>query len=99
MYFAVFALDKSGTADLRNTHFDAFREYLHDHPDHPDVVVHHGGPILSDDGNTMVGTQLVLETSSLEAARAFVSDSPFGRVDLYAELQVHPWNWMTGSPG
>ena len=99
MYFVVFAMDKSGMAEVRSKHFDAFREYLRNHPDHPGVVVHHGGPILSDDEKTMVGSQFAIETSSLEAARAFVSDSPFGRADLYAELHVHPWNWILGRPG
>lgn len=98
MYFAVFGTDKQGLADVRDKHFDAFREYLHDHPDHPGVVLHHGGPTLSEDGTMMTGTMLVLDAPSLEAARAFMEDSPFGRLDLYGDLHVRPWKWLTGKP-
>lgn len=98
MHFAVFGTDKLGMAAVRATHFDAFRDYLHDHPDHPDVVLRHGGPTLSEDGTTMTGTLLVIEAPSLEAARAFVEDSPFGRLNLYGDLHVRPWQWLTGKP-
>ena len=98
MYFAIFATDKPGTADVRSKHAQAFHEYLHDHPDHPEVVLHHGGRILADDAETPIGLQLAIEAPSLEAARAFVADSPYGRADLFAELHVRPWNWITGRP-
>ena len=99
MYIVVFGIDKQGVADVRNEHLQAFRDYLEHHPDHPAVALHHSGPLLSDEGERMIGTHVVIEAPSLEAARAFVADSPFGRVDLWAELHVRPWNWLAGKPG
>ena len=98
MYVAVFATDKPGMADVRSEHFDAFVEYLRDHPDHPDVILLHGGPTLSEDASAMNGTLLLLEAPSLDAVRAMVADSPFGQVELYGDMQVRPWDWRTGRP-
>ena len=99
MYIVIFGIDKPGMADVRNERLQAFRDYLAHHPDHPAVALHHSGPLLSDEGETMVGTHVVIEAPSLEAARAFVADSPFGQADLWAELHVRPWNWLAGKPG
>ena len=99
MYFAIFASDKPGMLQVRNEQRDAFSAYLHDHPDHPDVIFHHGGPTLDDDGETVVGLLLVIEAPSLETARAFLRDSPFAKADLFEEIEVRPWQWTTGRPG
>ncbi len=98
MYIAVFGTDKPGMADVRSERFDAFRTYLHDHPDHPDVVLHHAGPTLSEDGAARIGSLLVVDAPSLDAARAFVADSPFGQAGLFGDLQVRPFHWLTGRP-
>ena len=99
MYFVVFATHREGMGQERLRLRDGFAAYLHDHPDHPGVIVHHGGPTLGDDGETVNGLLLAVEAPSLEAARAFVADSPYGQAGLFAESHVRPWNWLTGRPG
>ena len=98
MHIVAFGTDKPGMADVRREHFEAFYKYLRDHPDHPGVVLYHGGPTLSEDGSTRIGTLLVLDAPSVDAARAFISDSPYGRAELYGELYVRPLEWLTGKP-
>lgn len=98
MYVALFATDKPGTADVRSEHFDAFVEYLRDHPDHPRVTLLHGGPTLSEDASRMIGTLLVLDAPSPDAVRAFIADSPLGRAGVYGDIQVRPFDWRTGRP-
>ena len=98
MYIAIFGTDKPGMADVRSQHFDAFHEYLHSHPEHPGVVLHHAGPTLSEDGTQRIGSLLVVDAPSVETARAFMADSPFGRADLFEELHVRPFHWITGKP-
>ena len=39
-----------------------------------------------------------LEAPSLDVARAFVADSPFGKAGVLAEFRVRPVNWLTGRP-
>ena len=98
MYIVIFGMDKPGMAEVRSERFDANREYLHDHPDHPSVVVHSAGPVRSEDGAIRDGSLIVVDAPSVEAARSFVSDSPFGQAELYAELHVRPFDWVTGRP-
>lgn len=98
MYFAVFTTNKPGVSQRRSELYDAFAAYLRDHPDHPDVVYHHGGPTLADNGEDVNGTLLLIEALSLEAARSFVADSPYAKAGLIAESQVRQWDWTTGRP-
>ena len=99
MYFAVIVTDKPGIAQTRSGLQDSFIAYLRDHPDHPDVTVHNGGPMLAEDGESIVGALLAVEAPSREAVQAFVTDSPFARADLLADLQIRQWDWRTGRPG
>ena len=99
MYFVVFATHREGTGQERLGLRDGFAAYLQNHPQHSDVTVHHGGPTLGDDGESVNGLLLAVEAPSLEAARAFVADSPYGQAGLFAESHVRQWNWLTGRPG
>ena len=84
MYFVVFATHREGMGQERLRLRDGFAAYLHDHPDHPDVIVHHGGPTLGDDGETVNGLLLAVEAPSLEAAGAFVALSVTSTVTRFA---------------
>ena len=65
---------------------------------HPDVTVHHAGPTIADDGETLAGVMLVLEAPSLYAARAFIADSPFAKADVFADGDLRRFDWITGNP-
>ena len=97
MYFVIIATDKPGTGQARLEAMVGLRDWLDNHPEHPDVTVHHAGPTLDDDGETMNGTVNVIEAPSLEAARAFAADSPLRKADIFAEFHVRPWDWRLGS--
>ena len=98
MYFAVFVTHKPGMSQARNDLYDAFSTYLRDHPDHPDVTYHHGGPTLSDNGESVTGLLLVIDAPSHAAAESFVADSHYGKAGLFAESHVRQWDWTTGRP-
>ena len=98
MYFAVIGMDKQDLAETRSDLQDAFIAYLRDHPDHPDVTVHNGGPMFNDTGDSMVGTLLTVDAPSREAVQSFAMDSPYGKADLFGDLQIRPWDWRTGRP-
>ena len=98
MHFAIFATVKEGKGQARQGLSGEFTSYLGDQGSHPGVTLLHGGPTLADDGETVNGLMQVVEAPSLEAARKFIADSPYGQADLFAECHVRPWNWLTGSP-
>ena len=97
MHFMVFANYNAKLVSQRPG--DAFAAYMRDRDRHPDVDLLHGGTTLDDDGATVNGMLIVVQASSLEAVRAFVAESPFGRTGLLKDLVVRPWDWMTGRPG
>ena len=78
---------------------DAFAAYVRELARHPDVNLLHGGPTQDDNGEAN-GTLMVVEAPSIDAARAFVAESPFGQTrGLLEDLTVRSWDWMTGRPG
>ena len=99
MHFIVRAIYTEDTGRVRERPADAFAAYLHDSARHPDVIVHHGGPTLGDDGETADGLVLVVEAPSPGAVQAFVAGSPYGAAGLLAETRVRRWRWLTGRPG
>ena len=99
MYCVAFVTHKPGRVQAGSEIQNAYIDYLRNHPEHPDVVVHNAGPTLADDSETIVGLLLIAEAPSLEAVRAFLADSPYGRADVFADTQIRPWDWRTGRPG
>ncbi|KFJ91857.1 hypothetical protein JF55_10450 [Pseudomonas sp. 1-7] len=96
MYFAIVAIDRPGTADLRFSTRPAHREYLQ--AAHSGVIYRLGGPLLAPDGATMIGTLIVIEAHDLAAAERFSAGDPYRKADLFAEVSVRPWDWGTGNP-
>ncbi len=99
MYIVAYVTHKPGRVQSGSELQDTFIDYLRTHPDHPGVVVHNGGPTLDDDSASIVGLLLILEAPSVEAAQAFLADSPYGKADVFAETEFRPWEWRTGRPG
>ena len=99
MYIVAFVTHKPGQVEAGSEIQNAFSDYLRVHPEHPGVVVHSAGPTLDDASETIVGLLLIAEAPSLEAARAFLADSPYGKADVFADVKVRPWDWRTGRPG
>ena len=98
MHFVVFATHRQELGQQRARLADAFGDYVHNPTHHPDVVVHHGGPTISESDGTVTGLLLVLESPSREAAQAFVAESPYAREGIFSECHVRAWNWLTGRP-
>ncbi|MFM0133665.1 YciI family protein [Paraburkholderia sediminicola] len=96
MYFAIIAIDRPGTTDLRVSTRPAHREYLQ--AAHPGVTYRLGGPLLTPDGATMIGTLIVIEVQDLAAAERFSAGDPYRKADLFAEVSVRPWDWGMGNP-
>ena len=95
MYIVAYVTHKPERVQSGSELQGAFIDYLRNHPG---VVVHNGGPTLDDDSQSIVGLLLILEAPSLEAARAFLADSPYGKADVFADTQFRPWEWRTGRP-
>lgn len=97
MYFVIFATDKPGAEQTRAEARPRHREYLRNPGDHA-VKVRLGGPTLTEDGERMNGTLLVVEAERIEDVRAFLAGDPYSRASLFESVTVRPWNWGIGKP-
>ena len=94
MYFAISCIDKPGALAYRKEHRPAHIEYLTAHG----AVVKFAGPYLDDDGETMVGSLLVIEAADRAAAEEFVASDPYTKAELFESVDIRPWKWAIGNP-
>ncbi|MES2033369.1 MAG: YciI family protein [Pseudomonadota bacterium] len=59
-------------------------------------VVKLGGPFLGQD-DAMLGSLMVIEAESLEAAQAFHAEDPYMKAGLFEQSSVEPWRVTIGS--
>ena len=98
MLFAFHLIDRPNAGDLR----------LRVRPEHKAYLAQvaerlaFAGPLLADDGQTMVGSLLVIDFADRATALAWLSAEPFTRAGLYADAQVHAfrnlWPQRMGFP-
>lgn len=87
MLYMILCIDKPGAAELRAANRSAHLAYAESVGDR--LVF--GGPLLSDDGQAMVGSMLVLECDDRAGADAFVADDPYGKAGLFERVEIRPW--------
>ncbi len=84
----------------------ALRQHIRpEHKAYLAAVAHHiafAGPLVADDGQTMLGSLLAIAFDSRDAAHAWLAQEPFTRAGLYASTSVHAfvnlWPQKTGFP-
>jgi uncharacterized protein YciI len=98
MLYSLHLIDKPHATELRTSTRPQHKAYLAAVADR----IAFAGPLLSDDGQTMIGSLLVIDFPSREKASAWLADEPFTRAGLYAATSVHAfsnlWPQKTGFP-
>ena len=56
------------------------------------------GPFTEPDGKTMNGSLVVVEATSLDAARKIAAGDPFAKAGLFAHVDIRPWLWTINNP-
>ncbi|MEM7077651.1 MAG: YciI family protein [Pseudomonadota bacterium] len=90
MLFALICTDKDNSEDLRKATRDAHLSYIGNF----DIKL--AGPLLSDDGEVMQGSLIILETESLAAAQAFAVDDPYELAGLFTSVTIKPFRQAIG---
>lgn len=49
------------------------------------------GPMLSDDGETMIGSIILLEADNLQAAQHFAANDPYKLAGLFQNVKIRPF--------
>lgn len=84
MLFAIHMLDRPESAELRAATSAAHREFVGRHLD----AMYLGGPLLADDGETAIGSLIVMDFPDRETAVAFIADEPYNRAGLFESVTV-----------
>lgn len=56
------------------------------------------GPLLADDGRTMIGSMLIVASADLGAVKAWAAGDPYARAGLFESVTATPWRHLIG-PG
>jgi uncharacterized protein YciI len=96
--FVFHMLDKPGAAALRQHWRPAHKAYLAVLAER----IAFAGPLVQDDGETMLGSLLAIDFDSRAAAQAWLADEPFMRAGLYARVEIQAfvnlWPQRAGFP-
>jgi len=96
--FSFVLIDRADAGDLRLQMRPRHKDYLAQVADRIAVA----GPLLANDGVTMIGSLLAIDFPSREAALAWLADEPFTRAGLYASGDVRMfqnlWPQRAGFP-
>lgn len=88
--FVFQGLDKAGALDLRKATREAHLAWIA--ALNPRVKI--GGPMLSDDGATPIGSMLVVEAETLAEAKTLFAQDPYALAGLWESKTVRPYNWL-----
>ena len=98
MLFAIHLLDRPGALDLRIKLRPRHKEYLAAVAQR----IAFAGPLVADDGSTMIGSLLVIDFDDRAAVLAWLADEPFSQAGVYACSSVHAfqnlWPQRSGLP-
>ncbi len=87
MQFAIYCLDKEGHTQTRLDNRPAHAEHLKAHNDQLLLA----GPLLSEDGGTMLGSLLVVEMADRAAVDRFLAADPYSKAGLFQSVTVKPF--------
>ena len=98
MIYIFSLIDKPDSGELRQRIRPEHKAYLATMADR----IAFAGPLVTDDGQTMLGSLLAIEFDSRDAAHAWLADEPFTRAGLYASTSIHAfmnlWPQKAGFP-
>ncbi len=92
MLFVIHALDNDGMLDTRTQTFDAHKEYVAG----ADVQVVMSGPLVTDDGETVIGSLFLIEAADRAALDAFHHGDPFFKAGIWKEIHIQAFHRRVG---
>lgn len=93
MLYVLFCEDKPDSESLRLANRERHLDWVGTKIDQ----IHLAGPMLSDDGEHMLGSMFILEVDSLEVAREFNSEDPYTLAGLWGNVIVRPFRQVVPS--
>ncbi len=94
MFFIILTTDKPGASDIRTEHRPPHLEYLESFSDK--LVA--GGATLSDDGESVTGSFLLVDVADRAAAEEFARNDPFAKAGLFEKTEIRRWRNVFFNP-
>lgn len=88
MHFVIYCRDREKSAELRAANFEAHKTHLA--TGQVSIVV--SGPLLDDDGETVIGSLFIIEADGLDAVAAFNAADPFNAAGIWDSVAIHPFH-------
>ena len=90
--FLINARDKAGALSLRMENRPAHLDWAKAHAE----KILMAGPVFADDGETFAGSTFVVEFPTLADAKAWATDDPYAKADLFETVEIRPFRWLLG---
>ena len=87
MRFVVHCLDRPGATPLRLQHYEEHKAHLAA----GSIATVISGPLLADDGETMIGSLFIFEAETGREVAAFNRADPFNRAGVWESVSIHPF--------
>ena len=87
MLFAIFCTDRPGRGQVRLDNRPAHVEFLKGTGD----ALKFAGPTLTEDGDAMTGSLIVIESDDLAAAEDWAKGDPYAQAGLFESVVIRPW--------
>ncbi len=98
MLFAFHLIDRADAGDLRQRVRPEHKAYLAGVADR----IAFAGPLIEDDGQTMIGSLLAIDFEDRAAAMEWAAQEPFTKAGLYQSVSILPftnlWPQKAGFP-
>ena len=87
MLYVLFCEDKPDSEELRLANRENHLGWVGTRSE----MIRLAGPMLSDDGEHMLGSMFILDAASIDAARAFNAEDPYTQAGLWGNVIVRPF--------
>lgn len=87
MLYIIDCVDKPGSAAIRAANRADHLAYLEALGDR----LHAAGPTVSEDGQSMTGSLLIIEFPDRAEAESFCAGDPYAKAGLFQSVTIRPW--------
>jgi uncharacterized protein YciI len=94
MQFVMLCEDKTDSEALRLSTREAHLAYIGEHI----AMIKLAGPMLSEDGEHMVGSVFILEADSRAAVDALNANDPYTHAGLFGKVTIKPFRQSVPAP-
>ena len=87
MLFVIYCRDKEDSQPARLANREEHLAYV----DASDLKMEVAGPLLSADGDGMIGSMLVVDAEDRAQVEAFATSDPYRLAGLFDSVEIHPF--------